>query len=228
LLLNGRQHNDVRPKVSKRDISATKEKDALVEADTSKAAPVGVQSETIERAVEDRGDSEPEQADVFIEDAADVEMKTIEAQELTVDWQAASEHPPLVTSQLSDEQKQAINEAPVPVLLPDNPQLLGNAVLTNGEYYYAASMSEDDVTILVNGAARIMRVKEMDYPEPPVYGDSELPVNRANGIVEINFRAFGIYYDVVVECDDHQNDTRCTDDHFALELVDSLRLAQAE
>jgi hypothetical protein len=73
-----------------------------------------------------------------------------------------------------------------------------------------------------------MRVKEMDYPEPPVYGDSELPVNRANGIVEINFRAFGIYYDVVVECDDHQNDTRCTDDHFALELVDSLRLAQAE
>ncbi len=155
----------------------------------------------------------------------DEQLKALVAEEVPVDWDAANQHPRLDTAQLSVAQKDTINEAPVPVLLPDQPKLLGSAQLTTGPSWYAASMQEDDASVYVSGNAKVVRVPGAEAYEPPTLGEDTLTVNRAEGMVEISFKAFGIYYDFSVECYDHENDPRCTDDHYALQLVNELKLA---
>ncbi len=154
----------------------------------------------------------------------DEQLKALVAEEVPVDWDAANQHPRLDPGQLSTPQKDKVNEAPVPVLLPDQPKLLGSAQLTTGPSWYAASMKEDDASVYVSGNAKVVRIPGAEPYEPPTLGEGTLTVNRSEGIVEINFKAFGIYYDFSVECYDHENDPRCTDDHYALQLVNELKL----
>lgn len=149
LLFSGHQQNDVQPTAANQAPIATKPTAAPEKIHPKSPAPAA-DFDIAEKAAEDRKEKAPHVTEAFGDHVGGAELRPIEAQELSVDWQAAAEHPPLVTDQLSDEQQQAINEAAVPVLLPDDPQMLSDTVLTNGEYYYAASMSEDDVSILAN------------------------------------------------------------------------------
>ena len=156
------------------------------------------------------------------------ELKALVSEELEVDWDEAEKHPRLDDSMLSEPQKEQIENAPVPVLLPDQQKLIGAALITTGPEWYAASMSEDDVSVYVSGVAKVVRVPGAEQYEPPAFGDHAHSLNRSEGIVEISFKAFGIYYTVSVECYDHQNDPRCTQDDDAVQLADELKLAQAE
>jgi hypothetical protein len=58
------------------------------------------------------------------------------------------------------------------------------------------------------------------------FGDKIL-LNSETG-PEVNFKAFGIYYDMSVECHDPNKDPHCTDSRFLMQLVDSLKLALIE
>ncbi len=174
---------------------------------------------------------EPEdstQIEPIVGGTGDEQLKALVSEELAVDWDAARIYPQLDRAQLSDPQKQTINEAPVPVLLPDQSKLLGSALLTTGPGWYAASMTEDDASVYVGGNAKVVRIPGVESLEPPTLGEQALPIIRSEGIVEISFKAFGIYYDLSVECYDHENDPRCTQDDYALQLVDELKLAQGD
>ncbi len=175
--------------------------------------------------------SEPEdqtQIEPVIGGTGDEQLKALVSEEVTVDWDATRTYPQLDRAQLSDSQKQTINEAPVPVLLPDKSTLLGNALLTTGPGWYAASMKEDDASVYVSGNAKVVRIPGVEGYEPPTLGEQALSINRSEGIVEISFKAFGIYYDLSVECYDHETDPRCTQDDYALQLVEELKLAQGD
>ena len=156
------------------------------------------------------------------------DLKALVSEELEVDWDEAEKHPRLDDSMLSDQQKEQIENAPVPVLLPNQQKLIDAALITTGPEWYAASMSEDDVSVYVSGVAKVVRVPGAENYEPPSYGDHANSLNRSEGIVEISFKAFGIYYTLSVECYDHQNDTRCTQDDYAVQLANELKLAPPE
>ncbi len=182
------------------------------------ALPVAEQPEPLDSA----------QMTPIVGGTGDEQLKALVSKELTVDWDDAINHPRLNTAQLSAPQKETINAAPVPVLLPDHPRLLGNAMLTTGPGWYAASMKEDDASVYLSGNAKVVRIPGVEGFEPPTLGDNTLSVNRSEGIVEISFKAFGIYYDLSVECYDHENDLRCTQDDYALQLVEELKLARGD
>ncbi len=156
------------------------------------------------------------------------ELKALVSEELEVDWDEAVKHPQLDESKLSEPQKEQVANAPVPVLLPDRQLLIGTAQITTGPEWYAASITDDDVSIYVSGVAKVVRVPGAQHDEPPGFGDHAHSLNRSEGIVEINFKAFGIYYTLTVECYDHQNDPRCTQDDYAVQLADELKLAPPE
>lgn len=167
-----------------------------------------------------------EPIDSLAEDSAYQPLKALETVAFEPDWDEAANHPQLDNSLLSDEQSEQIQHSPVPMLLPEVPKLLQAARISTGSGWYAAAMKEDDVTVTVSGNAKVALVPDTPAAEPPELGTHETSITRVEGIVEISFKAFGIYYDVTVECYDHQTDPRCTEDGYALELVDALRLAQ--
>lgn len=195
----------------------------------AKKSPPSAQAQT------ELPDSSPSQSFVeeaptesFVEDSIYQPLKELVSMELEVNWDEALKHPQLDDTHLSDSQKETINESPVPVLLPDEQKLLHAALITTGSGWYAASMNEDDLTVTVSGASKVALVPDSQAAEPPELGDHMTSLSRVDGIVEVSFNAFGIYYDVTVECFDHQNDPRCAEDAYILELVDGLKLAPAK
>jgi hypothetical protein len=148
------------------------------------------------------------------------------AEQLPVDWEAARKHPLLEMSRLSEKQQKAARDSAVPVLLPDREALLRSALITTGPGWYAASMAEGQATITISGNSRVIRIEGI--PEPPPLGDPNLKAGAGEGRLEVNFKAFGIYYDISVECYDGAKDPHCADERFVMQLMDSLKLAHGD
>jgi hypothetical protein len=153
-------------------------------------------------------------------------LQELVPEESEVEWEETSEHPPLDDARLSEAQRQAVQSSPVPVLLPDNDALLGTALISTGDYFYAAAMHEDDVSVSVIGASKVVRAPGV--PEPPAFGDHDLTLGRSQGGVGLSFKAYGVYYDVEVDCPDPVNDPRCAENAYLLELADRLLMAAAD
>lgn len=147
-------------------------------------------------------------------------------QQLTVDWNAARQYPRLELTRLSEQQLGAAKASTVPVLLPDRDGLLRSALIATGPGWYAASMAEDRATIVISGNSRVIRIP--DIPEPPALEDPALKPSAGEGGLEVNFKAFGIYYDISVECYDGVKDPHCADGRYLMQVVDSLKLVLLE
>ncbi len=147
----------------------------------------------------------------------------VSTEQSVVGWEAARKHPRIGISRLSEQQLQAAQRAPVPVLLPDRDALVRSALITTGPGWYAASMAEGQATVAISGNSKVIRIPNI--PEPPALGDPALKPGAGEGRQEVSFKAFGIYYDLSVECFDHQNDARCADGQYVTQLLKSLKLA---
>lgn len=168
---------------------------------------------------------EDEPTEFFVEDENYQPLKALETVELKPDWDQALQHPQLDDDMLSAEQMNSIGQTTVPVLLPDNQKLLKAAYISTGSKWYTAAINQDDLTVAVSGNAKVSIVPDTETAEPSELGDYETSITRVHGIVEVSFKAFGIYYDITVECWDHENDPRCTEDAYVLELVEGLKMA---
>jgi hypothetical protein len=82
-------------------------------------------------------------------------------------------------------------------------------------------MAEGQATVTISGNSRVIRIEGI--PEPPALDDPNLKAGAGEGRLEISFKAFGIYYDISVECYDGAKDPHCADDRFLMEVVDSLK-----
>ena len=150
----------------------------------------------------------------------------LKTREGPVDWEAAEQHPRFETSQLSEEQMEAVKTAPVPVLLPADSQLVETAFITTGDGWYAASMKGEEHFVVVSGSTRTLDVPGLKAPSLPEYGHHDLGLDRGEGILEVTFKAFGVVYNVAVECSQPSKDVHCTENGYALALVDHLLLAK--
>lgn len=140
-----------------------------------------------------------------------------------IDWTAAATHVGLDRAALDNAQRQLLTEAPLPALLPSDPNLLAHAILTTGERWYAASASWDRHNVFVQGRSASFLVPGLESdPESA----SDFSVTRNELIVDLSFVAYGAAYTITVECDSPLDDPRCTEDDYVIGLAESLARVQ--
>ena len=139
-----------------------------------------------------------------------------------IQWDQADRYTPISPALLNDEAARAGQDAPLPVLLPVDPDLLASAVITVGESWYTASMRTSELTVLFKGSAAGREVpglgtnKEGDQPS-----SDDHVLTRTHGIVTLTFQEFGAAYSIDVECARPMEDSRCTADDYIIELAET-------
>ena len=146
-----------------------------------------------------------------------------EQQAQKVDWEAATAYRQLPPADAPDNLRETFAESPVPVLVPDDPQMLRATSPMTGKHWYAASIHLDGVGINIQGSrvARVMPDLEVSEPGQKLVDDKFL-ITRTDGIVSLSFTDFGAAYSIDIECARPTDDPRCTKNDYAIDLAESL------
>jgi len=136
-----------------------------------------------------------------------------------VDWTLARALP-RVKAAVPAAELAKLDAIRVPVLLPDDRQLLQTLLVTHHGDWYAAAMEHDRADIYIRGTRNEFVVPGLEHVEVPEYW-----VTRTHAIVTVSWRAFGVAYNLDVECFAALEDPRCTEDEYALGLAESLAFA---
>jgi len=161
-------------------------------------------------------------SDNVADDAVEYEVVSSPA-----DWDAAQQHERLPPELLTQEQADVVDQSVVPVLLPPRQPLIEKGIFTIGDTWYAASMNEGEVNVLIEGSTASVVLPNQDQTST-IGTLASYQVTRSFGMAEVNVSEFGVVYTVTVECFDHENDPACVDDQFITELVDNLLLAKGD
>jgi len=148
-----------------------------------------------------------------------------------VDWLATRNHPEFDSAPLTTEIDDKIKSSPVPVLLPANSGIAEKALLkdmhmTIGDAFYAANLTHDGVLVQIVGSSRHAVAASQANLDVPPWGEHQNSISREEGIVELDFTAFGVSYNVVIECIESDNDPRCLQDRFITDISDRLRVVR--
>ncbi len=146
-----------------------------------------------------------------------------------IDWDAASAHSALAASSLDADARAALASAVVPVLLPNDPELLAKARVTTGPNWYAVSMDLGDHLVYVQGSRTSFELEQVELDRA---GDdlTKRPylLTRTHQIITMAFERFGAGYGIDIECARPMDDKRCTEDAYARTLWDKLAVVPAE
>ncbi len=198
-----------------------------VKTPVSKNAVSAAPSTTTELPSESNEVNQP--ATNFV-DAATVERaqtaQALTAVETAIDWESAQRHVRFDMNLLSPEQREHITAVRIPVLLPQDAMLVQSAVVSVGDGWYTAAMSGGDYFVSITGSSRHLDIPGAGLENLPIYGDHQRGLSRSEGTLELDFTAYGVIYNVSIECDDLR-DPHCSD-AYALQIADELALAAAE
>lgn len=140
-----------------------------------------------------------------------------------VDWDEASRFKQLDPARLPTEQRKKLAEVKLPVLAFDDDALLATALLTHHHNWYVIAVKSDDgLHMNVLGNRNAWTVPAMEIPEAARAAAEDYTLSRTHGIVTVSWRSFGTSYSVDVECAKPMSDPRCTEDEFALAVVEQL------
>ena len=144
-----------------------------------------------------------------------------------VNWEETLEYP-VVALNLGDEQDEAVRNSRVPVLLPTAfTAVPAHLQITAGSGWYAAAIDPDDGhVVFFTGTSLWTWPVDGDPPELPHLRRDEIRATRGEGIVEVDFSAFGAAYHVNVECYRPLTDQRCAEDDYILDLTENLVIAE--
>jgi hypothetical protein len=142
-----------------------------------------------------------------------------------IDWPAANGYAHVPLGAFPESERPKLEATNVPVLVPRDTELLKSAFVTMADDWYAVALHDDGANLHIRGTRRAF-----DF-EGDVWTDKEKGIGdnytltRTHQIVTVAFGSFGAAYTVDVECSRPMDDTRCTDDDYALELANSLAVA---
>ena len=91
------------------------------------------------------------------------EKHSAQTQIADIDWESA-DRAAVLSARLSDTSRETLRRARVPVLLPDEPELLDSATFTSQAHWYAAAMESDGVSVYVSGTRREFHRAEYRRP----------------------------------------------------------------
>ncbi len=141
----------------------------------------------------------------------------------TPDWPSDSEIDLTALGRLPKDARLAIDESPVPALVPRDVPLLEAGLITTGEHFYAFSATAGVSNVAVHATRAAHRY---DHVEPPMPGNRAIRgtdgfVGRNEGIWSATWMERGVAYSLDLECArlDHE---LCKSERYLLELVESL------
>ncbi len=143
-----------------------------------------------------------------------------------IDWKAAKAGPQLDEGLLREDQLTEVSGAPLPLLVPNRPALLKTAKIMSGPHWVAATMYDDGHQVYVHGTRveHVVPTIEVSKAGQEIF-DRGFVVTRNEGITTLSLKTYGGAYSVSVDCDDHENDTRCIEDSYVVELANALVMA---
>lgn len=156
------------------------------------------------------------------QDSEKVEEEGAETQLEEVDWEEAKSYAELAVDRLSEQAQGVVGDSPVPVILPDDDQLLASAHITVGDAWYEASMQGERHSVAINGTHRshsapgVGGKKEDDHSQP-----QEHLLTRTHGIVTLAFEEFGVAYAIDVECENPLENPLCAKDEYVLSIAEN-------
>lgn len=146
-----------------------------------------------------------------------------------IDWKAAAEYRQLAVEDVPAEPRRSLGESPVPVLLPDDPEALEGVDATVTEHWYAAILEVDGREVTIEGDRVVRRVDDLELPEAGEKQAAEqFHVTQTHGVMTVTFTAFGAGYTVDIECNQVDEQGRCTNESFALEVANRLAVLGGE
>ena len=140
-----------------------------------------------------------------------------------VAWPDDTQRDDQARERLTAQTRVAVDDAPVPVLIPTGSALVESAVVTSGAHWAAVSMQAEGlhVSLQVSGQAKIYpHIK----PVPATHSVRGLDgfVTRNEGIWVASWIEHGVAYDLELECAD-QAAPECADRDALMELAESLQ-----
>jgi hypothetical protein len=146
-----------------------------------------------------------------------------------VAWDEADEEVDRIhASRIPEASLERARRSPIPVLLPDDDALLATAQITAGPTWYAVSMQATDHTVSIHGTNAVHELPGMGQKEEPSDPPDGPVLSRTHGIVHVAFQAFGAAYSLDIDCQDPLENPHCTDDDYALSLVESAAVLDLE
>lgn len=140
-----------------------------------------------------------------------------------VDWEEADGFKQLEPRRLPGSEQKKLADIRLPILVPDDDDLLASALVTHhGDWYAAAMNTGDGAEVYIRGTRKAYEVPGMEIPEAAREAAKNYTLTRTHQIVTVSWRSFGVSYNLDVECAQPTKDTRCTEDEFALGVVENL------
>ncbi len=146
-----------------------------------------------------------------------------------VEEEEVEEWPVLAGDYVGKELATQIDEVSTPVLLPEDRDLLAQAFFAGEEYFYTATMHVDedsgdrDHTVVIQGSQMVQEMPAEGILTHDL-GD-EMHITRIHKIPTLTFEAFGISYQVHVECNRPHKNSHCTEDDYIKSIAESLKIA---
>lgn len=130
-----------------------------------------------------------------------------------IDWaKARADHPAIDLGQLPEAHREAVANSPVPVLLPNDPALLGVLRFYTGDGWYTATMHGERLDLLIRGTRR-SRPDAMTREEKTALEQSgNAQITRTSGIVTCSFSDAGAAYNLELECKGGGEAPECSDE----------------
>ncbi len=140
-----------------------------------------------------------------------------------VDWDEARGFKQLDRALLPVDQQPKLDDVTVPVLAFDDATLLASALLTHHHNWYVVAVEyPDGLNMNVRGTRNAWTAPNMEIPEAARLAAENYTLSRTHGVVTVSWRAFGASYSLNVDCTTPVGDVRCTEDEFALGVVEQL------
>ena len=155
--------------------------------------------------------------------AMTAEMQTSNVQVQPVTWPSAATIDRLVLGALPDAERAKVAASPVPVLVPNDPQLLAAGKVVVDAHWYSFSARVDGLTVTVAGNRAAHVIEEMPKPQPNrSIRTTQGFVTTNEGVREASWLENGVAYVVDVECY-ARDDARCAGDDFVLQAAEGLK-----
>ena len=140
-----------------------------------------------------------------------------------VQWPSEKEIAPDRLAMLPAVSLAEIAVSPVPVLLPESPDLMARALVTTGPHWFAASISEEGHSIAINATRVMYETAQIEEVPPPADRVRGIParVSASEGILSVSWEEFGISYLLRIGCDTPEN-PRCANDDYLRAVAESL------
>lgn len=148
------------------------------------------------------------------------ERHSAQTQIADIDWEAVDREIAMDVA-LDPDERETLQRAQVPVLLPDNDPLIASATFTSKDDWYAAAMEGDGVSVYVSGTRKEFVHTSIDARKI----DAQQPrITRNELIMTMAFKRWGAAYVIEVECARPSEDSRCEHDGYIRELGRSMGL----